>query len=166
MDGKRADWTKFWDLVKDIRFAMLTAQHENGHLHSRPMTTMNGKNDRGGVLWFFASLSGDPALDIAAAPEVNVAYADPKRDAYVSVSGHAHVIDDAAKKRELWGPMVQAWFPGGPGDPDVALIAVTIAHAEFWDVQTNKAVQLVKMATAALTGTRPSMGEHGQVRMG
>ncbi len=164
MTVETADWTKFWGLVKDIRFAMLTAHHPNGHLHSRPMTTMNGKDDRAGVLWFFTSRSSEPVLDIGASPEVNVAYADPGRDAYVSVAGHARLVDDLAKKKALWGPMVQAWFPGGPADPDVALIAVTIEHADYWDVKTNKAMQLVKMATAALTGTRPSMGEHGRVR--
>ena len=164
MTAETADWTKFWGLVKDIRFAMLTAHHPNGHLHSRPMTTMNGKDDRAGVLWFFTSRSSEPVLDIGASPEVNVAYADPGRDAYVSVAGHARLVDDPTKRKALWGPMVQAWFPGGPADPDVALIAVTIEHADYWDVKTNKAMQLVKMATAALTGTRPSMGEHGRVR--
>lgn len=41
-----------------------------------------------------------------------------------------------------------------------------IAHADYWDVKTNKAVQLFKMAKGALTGTPPTdMGEHGKVRM-
>jgi general stress protein 26 len=60
---------------------------------------------------------------------------------------------------------MQAWFPGGVGDPDLALIAVTINHAEYWDVKTNKATKIYEMAKAAMTGTRPDIGEHGQVRM-
>ena len=61
---------------------------------------------------------------------------------------------------------MQAWFPGGPTDPDLALIAVLISQADFWDVKSNKAVQLFKMATAAVTGQPPrDMGEHHRVRM-
>ena len=160
------DTSKLWDLIKDIKFAMFTARHGNGHLHSRPMTTQNGDNDRGAVLWFFMSRKSDPVADLQAAPEVNVAYADPGRDAYVSVSGTARVVEDDARKQALFNTFAKAWFPGGASDPDLALVAVVIAHADYWDVKTNKAVQLFKMAKAALTGTPPTdRGEHGKVRM-
>ena len=96
------DTSKLWDLIKDIKFAMFTARHGNGHLHSRPMTTQNGDNDRGAVLWFFMSRKSDPVADLQAAPEVNVAYADPGRDAYVSVSGTARVVEDDARKQALF----------------------------------------------------------------
>ena len=33
--------TTLWNLIKDIKFAMFTSRHDNGHLHSRPMTTAN-----------------------------------------------------------------------------------------------------------------------------
>ena len=106
------------------------------------------------------------AICISHAPEVNVAYADTGRDAYVSVSGTARVVEDDAKKQELFNTIAKAWFPGGANDPDLALVAVVIAHADYWDVKTNKAVQLFKMAKAAITGTPPTdMGEHGKVRM-
>lgn len=157
--------TKLWELIKDIKYGMFTAHHGNGHLHSRPMTTLNRDDDRGYVLWFLMARDSEPALDIEGAPEVNVSYSDPGRDGYVSISGTARIVDDAAKKKALWSPMVQAWFPGGMSDPQVALVAVTINHAEYWDVKTNKATKLYEMAKAAVTGTQPSLGEHGQVRM-
>jgi len=161
------DTSKLWDMIKDIRFGMFTARHDNGHLHSRPMTTLNGSRDRGAVLWFFMSRSSDPVADLVAAPEVNVAYAAPDRDAYVSVSGRAAVVEDIDKKRHLWSALSQAWFPGGPEDSDLALVAVAITHAEYWDMKTNKAEQLFKIARAALTGAPPTdLGEHGRVRMG
>ncbi|OFX03753.1 MAG: general stress protein [Alphaproteobacteria bacterium RIFCSPHIGHO2_12_FULL_66_14] len=161
------DTTKLWTMIKDIRYGMFTARHGNGHLRSRPMTTQNGSRDRGAVLWFFMSRSSDSVADLLAAPEVNVAYADPGNDAYVSVSGKAGVIEDVGKKRELWSPLSQAWFAGGPVDPDLALVAVAITHAEYWDMESNKAVQLFKIARAAVTGAPPTdLGEHGKVRMG
>ena len=77
------------------------------------------------------------------------------------------MVEDDAKKKELFSTFAKSWFPGGASDPDLALVAVAIDHADYWDVKTNKAVQLFKMARAALTGIPPTdMGEHGKVRMG
>lgn len=163
MATKDDDWTKLWALIKDTRYGMFTARHGNGHLHSRPMTTLNGANESGGVLWFFMSKSSEPAIDIANEPEVNVAYGNPAADSYVSVSGTARIVEDLAAKKKFWSPMVHAWFPDGVGDPDLALIAVTIEHAELWDVTANKAVKVYEMAKAAMTGNKPNIGEHREI---
>jgi general stress protein 26 len=166
-DVDTVDTSKLWAMIKDIRFGMFTARHSNGQLHSRPMTTLNGSRDRGAVLWFFMSRSGELASDLLAEPEVNVAYAAPDRDAYVSVSGTACIVEDATKRGQLWSALAQAWFAGGPDDPDLALVAVHISNADYWDMKSNKAVRLFKIARAALTGAPPKdLGEHGKVRMG
>jgi general stress protein 26 len=102
-----------WELIKDTRFAMFTTRHSNGHLHSRPMTTQNSKVDEDDSLWFFMSKKGDPVADFEADPTVNVAYANPGKDQYVSVSGTAALVNDNEKKRQLWSKMAEAWFPGG-----------------------------------------------------
>ncbi len=157
---------KMWDLIRDIKFAMFTTRHDNGHLHSRPMTTQNGKDDEDDRLWFFMSKRSDPVADLEAEPTVNISYADPGADSYVSVSGNARVVDDRAKKQALWSKLTEAWFPGGVDDPDLALVEVDITHAHYWDVKENKMFQLFKMAKAAVTGKPPaSMGETGEVRM-
>ena len=156
---------RLWDLIKDIRFAMFTARHGNGHLHARPMTTQNSTVDQDDSLWFFMSRRGEPVADLAADPVVNVSYAHPGSDRYVSVSGTASVVDDLAKKQQLWSKMAEAWFPGGVGDPDLALVQVKIVHAHYWDVTENKIVQLFHMAKAALTGKPPKLGEEAEIRM-
>jgi general stress protein 26 len=153
-------------MIKDIRFGMFTTRHGNGHLHARPMTTQNKEIGADESLWFFMSRKSDPVDDLRTEPTVNVAYADPGADTYVSVSGKASVVDDAAKKKELWNKATEAWFPNGPTDPDVALVQVQIIHANYWDVKESKLVQLYEMAKAVVTGKPPTeMGEHGEVRM-
>lgn len=155
-----------WDLIKDIKFAMFTTRHANGHLHARPMTTQKKSIDETQSLWFFMSKKGDPVEDLKADPTVNVVYANPSSDSYVSVSGTAAVIEDMAKKQQLWSKMSEAWFPGGPGDPDLALVEVRIIHANYWDVKESKIVQMFEMAKAVVTGKPPvNMGDHGEVRM-
>jgi len=153
-----------WKLIKDIKFAMFTTRHAS-HLHSRPMTTQNQAQDRGDTLWFFMSRKSDPVEDLEREPGVNVSYADPGADAYVSVAGDASVVDDPATRERLFTPAAKAWFPGGPNDPDLALVRVRIAHGNYWNVKENKVTQLFKMAKAAATGEPPKLGEHGEVRM-
>lgn len=156
---------RLWQLIKDMKFAMFTTRHENGHLHSRPMTTQNKAIDDDDSLWFFMSRHNETVQDLHHSDEVNVSYADPGKDSYVSVSGKAEVVEDAPMRHRLWSKMNDAWFKNGPDDPEVALVRVRITHADYWDVDTNKLVQLIKMAKAAVSGDRPDMGRHGQVRM-
>ena len=166
MTADTIDTSKLWDLIKDMKFAMFTARHGDGQLHSRPMTTQNSRGERGGVLWFFMSRSGEPVADLEGHPEVNVTYSDPGKDSYVSISGAARVVEDLERKKAMWNTFAQAWFPGGPTDPDLALVAVLIGEAEYWDVKSNQAVQIFKMAKAAITGKPPTdMGEHRRVRI-
>lgn len=166
MNENGASRDKLWTMIKDIKFAMFTTRHGNGHLHARPMTTQNKALDDDDSLWFFMSKKGDPVDDLRAEPMVGVIYSDPSSDTYVSVSGTAAAVDNAAKKRELWNKVAEAWFPGGVDDPDLALVQVKIIHANYWDVKDSKLVQLYAMAKAALGGGPPKdLGEHGEVRM-
>ncbi len=158
---------QLWETIKDLKFGMFTTLHGNGHLHARPMTSQNSGLDQGSMLWFFMPRDCETVRDLLQQPSVVVAYADPGADRYVSVSGDATVSQDLAKKQQLWTPMAKAWFPKGVDDPNLALVGVRITHADYWDVKSNKLVQLFKMAKAAVTGERPSdMGEHVQVRPG
>ena len=166
MNENDAGRDKLWKMIKDIKFAMFTTRHGNGHLHARPMTTQNKALDADDSLWFFMSRKGDPVDDLRSEPQVAVIYADPSADTYVSVSGTAAVSEDGAKKKQLWNKMTEAWFPGGPDDPDVALVQVRIVHANYWDVKDSKLVQLYAMAKAVVSGKPPTdLGEHGEVRL-
>jgi general stress protein 26 len=97
--------------------------------------------------------------------QVNVAYSHPS-DRWVSVSGTATVVRDPARQRALWNPFVQAWFPGGPDDPAVALLRVQVTGAEYWEAPGGKVVQLFKVLRSAVTHEPPSdIGESGTVRL-
>lgn len=158
--------TKLWELIKDLKFAMFTTRHANGHLHSRPMTTQNRKEDEDDALWFLTSRRSEITVDLAADHGVNIAYANPDDDCYVSVSGEAEVVEDPERVKALWNIANQAWFPGGPTDPDIALLRVNILHASYWDVHQNRLVQLFTMAKAAMTGKPPEkMGDSAEVHM-
>ena len=156
---------QLWDLVKGIRMAMFTTRHGNGHLHSRPMTTQNTDLDENKSLWFFMSRSSEAVADLATDPVVNIVYADPGDDRYVSISATAVVVENLTMKERLWSKVAAAWFPGGASDPDLALVQARIQHAGYWDTQQSKIVQLFNIAKSVVTGQPPKLGEHAQIRL-
>ena len=154
-----------WDLIKETRFCMLSHCHADGSLHSHPLTTQNKELGEDGCLYFFVSKSSEVGQRVQQDGNVNLAYANPDKDTWVSVTGTARVLDDLAKKKELFNPMAKAWFPGGVEDPDMELVEVKIDEAEYWNVKENKLLQLLKMGTSAVTGHPPkNMSEHAEVR--
>lgn len=95
-----------------------------------------------------------------------LAFSDISNNTYVSVSGQAALTDDRAKLRELWTTSVDAWFKGGPEDPEALLIAVTPHNAEVWDNPSSDLVVALKMLTASATGAEPPpIGENRKVEM-
>lgn len=154
---------KVAELIKDIRFAMLTTVARDGQLRSRPMTML--ERDFDGDLWFFVGASSPQVAEMRADAQVNLSFANPGDNAYVSISGTAQVLRDRAKIEELWNPVYKAWLPDGKDDPDLAVLKVTTTQAEYWDSPNGKIVQAIGFAKAVLTGERPDVGESEKVRL-
>ena len=146
------------ELIKDIRFAMLTTVDEDGSLRSRPMATQSAEFD--GELWFFTEASSPKAGEVERDHRVNVSYAAPDDNRYVSVSGTARMVRDRAKAKELWKPALKAWFPEGVDDPNLALLCVQVEKAEYWDSPSSKMIQLAGFLKAVVTGQRIDPGEN------
>ncbi|WP_298923549.1 pyridoxamine 5'-phosphate oxidase family protein [uncultured Ramlibacter sp.] len=166
MSKNNSPHATLWNLIKDIKFGMLTHRHANGMLHAHPLTTQNKALDDGNTLYFFISKKSELARALLADGSVNVSYAEPKTDSYVSLSGQAGIVEDQAKKDELFNTFVKAWFPGGATDPDLGLLEVHIGHAEYWDAKDSQMLQLFKMARAAVTGTPPQLeADHKELQL-
>ena len=155
-----------WELIKDIKFGMLTHRHSDGSLHSHPLTTQNRSLAPGEPLYFFVSKKTEVGERLRTDGNVCISYGDLKEDIWVSVSGTASISEDMDTKKKLFNALAKAWFPGGVEDPDLELVQVEIRQAEFWNVKESKTTQLLKMATAAVTGKPPQMGEHREMRVG
>jgi general stress protein 26 len=157
----RAEVEKLADIIKDIEYAMLTTAMPDGSLRSRPMATQKAPFD--GTLWFFTDADSAKVHEVEGDSHVNVAYADPAHNRWVSVAGTARVVRDRAKIKELWTPPLKAWFPKGPEEPNIALLRVDVAGAEYWDAPSNKMVQLVGFVKAVVTGKRYEPGENEKI---
>jgi general stress protein 26 len=134
---------KLRKLMRDAPIAMLTTVAADGSLRSRPMATPDGDFD--GELWFFTRYHSPKSEEIQENQKVNVTYASPKNDRYVSVSGRAALVRDAEKVKQLWRGALKRWFPDGKKDPELALLRVTVDRAEYWDADENRMVDLPPM---------------------
>jgi general stress protein 26 len=146
--------------LEGIRYTMFTTRFEGG-MRSRPMTTI--ETEEGSDRLLFLGNDGSELLaDIATDPHVNLAYADNDGAKYVSVSGTATSRDDRATVKELWNPILNAWWDG-PEDPAIRVIEVRIEAAEYWAGPGSRLVRLVGIAAAVMTGDEYDEGEHGTV---
>ena len=161
-DTRRESIEKVKGLIKDVEIAMLTTM-DGYTLRSRPMQTQEAEFD--GSLWFFTSTDTHKTDEIEKDNRVNVAYASPADNTYVSVSGTASLVSDKEKIEELWNPILKAWFPKGLDDPTLILLKVSVEQAEYWDSTSSTIVKLAGFVKALVTGERADGGDHGKVNL-
>jgi general stress protein 26 len=155
---------KLFDLVRDIRVCMMTTEESDGSLHSRPMYSMEA--DERGNLWFFTKLQSPKVAEISKDRQVNLAFADPDKQHYVSISGVAEVVRDKAVIGDKWSEGVRAWFPDGKDDPSLTLIRVKPVRGEYWDSPSSTFVQLYGYVKSTLTGQPATdVGEQKKVSL-
>jgi general stress protein 26 len=153
-----SDSDRVWDLMDKISTCMLTT-HDGDHLRSRPMAAFVRRDED--AVYFLGDARRHKDEEIEQNPNVGLAFADGQR--FVSVTGRASVSQDKAKIKDLWSPMVKAWWES-PDDPNIRLITVTPDDAEFWD-GPGKIIGTIKLIAAAATTSRPSYGENRKVSM-
>jgi general stress protein 26 len=158
---RRQQLRQLGELIKDIRIAMLTTIDADGSLHSRPMATPQVAF--AGDLWFFTGADAPKVEEVQHHGQVNVSFADPERQHYVSLAGTASVVHDRQKMAALWSPWFRTWFPHGLDDPNLALLKVHVEKAEYWDTPSSTMVQLFGVVKATLTGQPPRPGETAKV---
>lgn len=151
---------KLKSLTDDIRFCMYTT-YENGKIESKPMTPQDV--DSNGDIWFFASKKDMAPGNRLLCESVTLIYSDPAKSSYLSISGNAEAVEDEEKKEELWGPMAEAWFKDGKDDPNLLMIKVATQEAAYWDSGSSKMLIFFSILKAAVTGTTPEGGDHGNL---
>jgi len=157
-----SDQDRVWDLIGDIKFAMLvTHDGEGDELRARPMHA-HGKREEDAI-YFLSDRRHHKDDEIHVNDNVCVAFADNSGMRYVSVTGTATVLEDRAKIQALWDPSNKAFWDN-ENDPNICVLRVRPSMAEFWD-SPGKIVTTVKMAAAALTGAKPDLGTNRKVAL-
>ena len=149
------DLAKLCKLIENMASAMLTSIADEGALVSRPMAPL--EIDRHGALWFFTDLHSGKVEHLRF---LNLAFTDPSRGTYVSLSGHGEIAADRGRIDRLWTTFARPWFPAGPDSPNLALLRFVPEAAEYWDAPHSKMVRLFTMAASVSIGKPVGLGEH------
>jgi general stress protein 26 len=151
---------RIWELAEKIDIGMFTTW-DGEQQHSRPLSARVRRNEH--AIYFLVDVAGEKNAQIERFPTVSCAWADNGNYKYVLISGQATLSNDRAKISVLWTKADEAWWEDD-ADPTIRLLKLTPEQGELWD-SPGKAVALVKMIAAAVTGAAPQMGDNAKVEL-
>jgi general stress protein 26 len=154
------DVDRAWELMDKIGFAMLVT-HDGDKMRARPMRAFLDREANS--VYFLTDARRHKDEEIARNPGVNLSFADAGSQKYVSVTGSPAVSNDRAKIKQLFSTPAKAWWDSAE-DPNIRVLKITPDDAEFWDTP-GSVISYVKMATAAVTGSRPEIGNNRKVAL-
>jgi general stress protein 26 len=154
---------KIKDFVNDIKVCMFCTNVTHLPFRTRPMSTL--EVDEEGNLWFFSAKSSDKNDEIKNDDTVQLIYSKNSDVHFLTITGKATIVEDQAKKDELWNPIVKAFFPEGKDDPDLSLVKIKPEAAHYWDTINGKMITWFKMAASAVTGNQNNVGVEGKLKV-
>ena len=147
--------TDMWKKMGDSPFVMVGPA--DGSTHSEPLTAQLDK-DQIDTLFFFVGRDNR----LAGKDKLMLQFVSKGHDFFACMHGKGRIDNDPALIDKLWSNQVEAWFPGGKRDPDLALLRVDIASAELWETDLSIAGR-VKMLFGGTI--KPSEGSsHAKVQ--
>ena len=152
---------KLREMVKAINTCMFCTNLSERPISTRPMAVR--EVDEEGNIWFISSSFSIKNSEIEEDNIVQLLFAKPSSSRFLSLYGSATIYKDSEKIKALWTPIANAWFEEGKNDPEVSLLMVKPEEAYYWDTTNGKALTLLKMATAAVTGKKVDVGEKGSL---
>ena len=117
---------------------------------TRPMAVR--EVDDQGHFWFLSANDSHKNQEIQQDPSVQLLFQGSAQSDFLSVVGTATISTDHARIKELWNPLLKAWFTEGVDDPRLTAVKVTPQDGYYWDNKHGNAVASVKIAISALIG--------------
>jgi general stress protein 26 len=159
---RESDIDRVWEIMEDVAVCMVTT-HAGGRMRARPMHAIPDRD--AGCIFFVTDTRGAKEEEIAAAPDVCLAFADIGDNTFLSVTGTAEMARDPDTAEALWSTETQAWWPRGPRDPTVRVLRVVPDQAEYWDTRGNSITIALKLMAARVAGHEPDLGESRKVEV-
>ena len=160
MAGRAADIDHVWRLIESIPIAMVVTHAGDGrNLRARPMAVRPARDE--GVIYFLTDADTPKAEEIRRNQSVCLALADNKKQKYVSITGHAEMLDDRERVKKYWSLYDKAFW-SDKDDPSIRVLRVTPESAEFWE-GSGTVVTAVKLAAAIASGERINLGGNEKI---
>ena len=154
---------KLKSLIDNNKTAIFCTELTKLPITSRPMAVQEVDDE--GNLWFISSATSNKNFEIKKDDDVQLFFSNSSSSQFLSFYGHATIYNDEEKIEELWNPIAKAWFEDGKDDVKVTIIKVSPSNVYYWDTKDGKIVSLIKMAGAAILGTKPDIGVEGKLKI-
>lgn len=157
---------RVYEILEDFETAMFVTTSPSGQIDARPMRLV--EVEPAGAIWLLTSVDAQMVDDVRSHEQVLlVCQAEGKE--YLSLRGSAQVVDDKPRVKRLWSELYNVWFPDGPDDPSVRLIAIEPREAEFWDDGGTNRLRYLWEAAKVMAGepTTPpdDPSHHGRTKL-
>jgi general stress protein 26/uncharacterized protein YjiS (DUF1127 family) len=116
--------------IARVRFCLAVTVGSDGKASTRVVHARTPDADWG--VTFMTSRASRKVAEIAATGQLTLVYQLNREGAYVALVGQAWIDDGPGTKGARWYRGLDRWFPGGPRDPDVALICLATNRIELW----------------------------------
>jgi general stress protein 26 len=160
MADRAADIDHVWKLIDAIPIAMVVTHGGEGqNLRARPMAVRSARAE--GAIYFLTDADTPKADEIRRNQSVCLALSDNKKQKYVSITGHAEMLDDRERVKKYWSLYDKAFWPD-KDDPRIRVLRVTPESAEFWE-GSGTIVTAVKLAAAIASRERVNLGDSEKI---
>jgi len=122
----------------------------NNPVSSRPMSVQ--KVDENGDILFLSANDSHKNQQIQENPKVQLLFQGSQYSDFLSVFGEASISTDKVLIRELWDPILKAWFTEGMDDSRITVLRIRPTEGYYWDNKHGNAVAFLKTAIGAMIG--------------
>jgi general stress protein 26 len=119
-----------WKKMADSPYLMVGKA--DGSSHSEPLMAQLDK-DLVDTLFFFTGKDNR----LADGGKVMAQFVSKGHDYFACMAGTIRQDNDKAMIDKLWSKQVEAWFPDGKEDPNLALLRMDIDSAELWETDIS-----------------------------
>jgi len=127
-----------------------TRLRSSGAAATRPMAVQ--KLDDNGTFWFLSASDSYKNQQIQEDSAVQLLFQGSAYSDFLNIVGTATISTDRARIKELWNPILKAWFTEGEDDPRITVIEVVPQEGYYWDNKHGNAIALIKTAVGAVIG--------------
>ncbi len=130
---------------------------------TRPMSVQQVDDD--GNLWFLSASDSHKNAELNEDASVQLLFQGSQYSDFTTIYGHAIVSIDKEKIKELWRPLLKAWFTEGENDPRITVIKVSPGDGYYWDTKHGQLVAMVKTSVGALMGKTIDDSIEGNIKI-
>lgn len=149
---------RIWKLAEEIDICMFVTW-DGQYNRARPLSARVSREEN--AIYFLVNDHSAKNKQLSTYPKVTLAWSDSRHYKYATISGSAAVTNDRKKIADLWEKTDAAWWDNAD-DPEIRLITVKPDEGELWD-SPGLVVATAKMMFAAVTGSKPDVGDNAKV---